>query len=200
MYIHTVTSGLSVTGLSVTGLSDTGLSGNLIYLTRCCESLNCTQFYLIYPTPGLPDTFAGTCHRINQIPLCVRYVHTYVCTYVVPIGMYCRQNSCMSCMYVSQTGNFHVEKNCEFALVKIFSLIRRSMRIYQQQNFCTYPIPVHYVLYIHTYISLLLGTIGMHTVHTYVQSNLTIMNPGYNELPDITNINLRMYCYLLQCK
>ena len=30
-----------------------------------------------------------------------------------------------------------------------------------------------------------------------IQSNLTIMNPGYNELPDITNIDLRMYTYLL---
>ena len=30
----------------------------------------------------------------------------------------------------------------------------------------------------------------------YIQSNLTIMNLGYNELPDITNIDLRMYTYL----
>ena len=29
-----------------------------------------------------------------------------------------------------------------------------------------------------------------------IQLNL-IMNPGYNELPDITNIDLRMYTYLL---
>ena len=27
----------------------------------------------------------------------------------------------------------------------------------------------------------------------YIQSNLTIMNPGYNELPDTTNIDLKMY-------
>ena len=40
-------------------LSDTGLSRNLIYPTLCCESpsLNCTQFYLIYPTPGLSNTW-----------------------------------------------------------------------------------------------------------------------------------------------
>ena len=31
---------------------------------------------------------------------------------------------------------------------------------------------------------------------TQVQSNLTIMNPGYNELLDITNIDLRMYTYV----
>ena len=32
-----------------------------------------------------------------------------------------------------------------------------------------------------------------------LQSNLTIVNPGYNKLPDITNIDLRMYTrsYLL---
>ena len=28
------------------------------------------------------------------------------------------------------------------------------------------------------------------------QLNLTIMNPGYNELPDITNIDLRIYTYV----
>ena len=33
-----------------------------------------------------------------------------------------------------------------------------------------------------------------------IQLNLSIMNPGYNELPDITNIDLRMYTYLLYCK
>ena len=33
-----------------------------MYLTVCCESpsLNCTQFYLIYPTPGLSDTLGQT--------------------------------------------------------------------------------------------------------------------------------------------
>ena len=28
-----------------------------------------------------------------------------------------------------------------------------------------------------------------------IQSNLSIMNPGYNELPDITSIDLKMYTY-----
>ena len=70
--------GLFDTGLSDTGLSDTGLSGSLIYPTLCCESpsLKCTQFYLIYPTPGSSGIFMGNrCCRINQIPL-------YICTYV----------------------------------------------------------------------------------------------------------------------
>ena len=31
----------------------------------------------------------------------------------------------------------------------------------------------------------------------FMQLNITIMNPGYNELPDVTNIDLRMYTYLL---
>ena len=35
---------------------------------------------------------------------------------------------------------------------------------------------------------------------TYVQLNLTIMNPGYTELPDIMYIDLRMYTYLLYCE
>ena len=35
------------------------------------------------------------------------------------------------------------------------------------------------------------------TIRHVIQSNLTITNPGYNELPDITNIDLRMYTYLL---
>ena len=41
------------------GLSETGLSENLIYPTLCCESppLLCVLFTLIYPTPGLSDTF-----------------------------------------------------------------------------------------------------------------------------------------------
>ena len=30
-------------------------------------------------------------------------------------------------------------------------------------------------------------------MHTYTQSNLSRMNPGYNELSAITNIELRMY-------
>ena len=30
-----------------------------------------------------------------------------------------------------------------------------------------------------------------------IQPNLIIMNPGYNELPGITNTDLRMYTYLL---
>ena len=33
-----------------------------------------------------------------------------------------------------------------------------------------------------------------------VQLNLAIMNSGYNELPDITSIDLRMYTYLLYYK
>ena len=32
-----------------------------------------------------------------------------------------------------------------------------------------------------------------------MQLNLSIMNPGYNELPDVTNIDHRMYTYLLYC-
>ena len=50
------------------------LSRNFIYPTLCCDSpsLHCTQFYLIYPTPGLSDTFMGNRHcEINQIPLYV---------------------------------------------------------------------------------------------------------------------------------
>ena len=41
------------------GLSDTGLSENLIYPTLHWESPSplCVQFTLIYPTPGLSDTF-----------------------------------------------------------------------------------------------------------------------------------------------
>ena len=41
------------------GLSNTGLYENLIYPTLHCESpsLLCVQFTLIYPTPGLSDTF-----------------------------------------------------------------------------------------------------------------------------------------------
>ena len=38
-------------------LSETGLSENLIYRTVCCESILRVQFTLIYPTPGLSDTF-----------------------------------------------------------------------------------------------------------------------------------------------
>ena len=59
MYVCTVTS----------DLSDTGLSRNLIYLTLHCESLtlNCTQFYLIYPTPGLPNTWF-TQHLVYPTP------------------------------------------------------------------------------------------------------------------------------------
>ena len=34
-------------------------------------------------------------------------------------------------------------------------------------------------------------------LYIHIQSNLSIMNPGYNELPDITNIDFRMYTYLL---
>ena len=33
-----------------------------------------------------------------------------------------------------------------------------------------------------------------------VQLNLTLMNNGYNELPDITIMDLRMYAYLLYCE
>ena len=33
-----------------------------------------------------------------------------------------------------------------------------------------------------------------------LQLNLSIMNPGYNELPNIIGIDLRMYTYLLYCK
>ena len=50
-------------------LSDTDLSGNLIFSTLCSESpsLNCTQFYLVYPAPGLSDTFMGNrCGWINR--------------------------------------------------------------------------------------------------------------------------------------
>jgi hypothetical protein len=41
-----------------------------------------------------------------------------------------------------------------------------------------------------------------HTVYIelVLQSNLVTMNPGYNELPDITNTDLRMYAYLLYCE
>ena len=41
------------------GSSENGLSQNLIYPTICCESslLCCVQSNLIYPTPGLSDTF-----------------------------------------------------------------------------------------------------------------------------------------------
>ena len=40
-------------------LFNTGLSDNLIYRTLCCESplLPCVLFTLIYPTPGLSDTW-----------------------------------------------------------------------------------------------------------------------------------------------
>ena len=35
----------------------------------------------------------------------------------------------------------------------------------------------------------------------YVQLNLSLMNHGYNDHPDITNIDLtRMYTYLLYCE
>ena len=62
IYIYTVNS----------DLSNTGLSGNLSYPTLFCESpsSSCVQFHLIYPTPGLSDTFIGNrWRRINQIPL-----------------------------------------------------------------------------------------------------------------------------------
>ena len=36
-----------------------------------------------------------------------------------------------------------------------------------------------------------------YTVTIVIQSNLSITNPGYNELPDTTNIDLRMCTYLL---
>ena len=39
----------------------------------------------------------------------------------------------------------------------------------------------------------------IHT-HLHIQLNLTIMNPGYNELSDITNIDLRMYTYVSTLK
>ena len=37
-------------------------------------------------------------------------------------------------------------------------------------------------------------------VRRCIQLNLSIMNPGHNELPDTTNIDLKMYTYLLYCK
>ena len=46
------------------GLLETSLSENLIYLTVHCEppSLLCVQFSLIYPTPGLSDTYVCSTH------------------------------------------------------------------------------------------------------------------------------------------
>ena len=68
-------------------LSDTGLSGNLSYPTLRYESpsSSCVQSTLIYPTPGLSDTFMGNrCRRINQSSL---YIHIidWMCEYYILI-------------------------------------------------------------------------------------------------------------------
>ena len=76
------------------GLSDTGLSENLIYPTFCCESPPlCVLFTLIYPTPGLSDTFyeeqtwsdkPGPTVYIQYI----QYIHTHTHTYIYYIYIY----------------------------------------------------------------------------------------------------------------
>ena len=79
IYIYTVH---TYTQYTVTpGLSDTGLSENLIYPTLCCDSPPslCVLFTLIYPTPGLSDTF---CEEQTWSDKPGPTVHTYVHTAV----------------------------------------------------------------------------------------------------------------------
>ena len=64
----------------------------------------------------------------------------------------------------------------------------------------TLTIPTDHTLTIpadHTVTSATKHTVCIELV---LQSNLVTMNPGYNELPDITNTDLRMYAYLLYCE
>ena len=62
-------------------------------------------------------------------------------------------------------------------------------------------VPVH-TPYTRKYVlNCMIMNYNNYRIHNYnyscriLQSNLTIMNPGYNEFPDITNIDLRMYTY-----
>ena len=86
------------------GLSDTSLSENLIYLTLCCESPPplCVLFTLIYPTPGLSDTFyEEQTWSDKQGPI----VHMYTCdaiyAYVswVPVIFKSHPDSRRCCVY-----------------------------------------------------------------------------------------------------
>ena len=63
---------------------------------------------------------------------------------------------------------------CAYVHMYVHMYIRTYVHMY---------VPMY--IYICTYVCMYL--------RMYIQSNLTIMNPGYNELPDTTNIDLKMY-------
>ena len=93
-------------------LSNTCLSGSIICPALCCESpsLNCTQFLLIYPTPGLSDTFMGSRYRcINQIP---RYTHNvFLCVLFATCSVQNHAKLASPCIFVCTYVRTYVNVN-----------------------------------------------------------------------------------------